>query len=591
MNMDYRYFFMSNKLYYNELSTMSILYANSIYRRGKDHNGNWMDYHSGLQLKSANNFITEPTRTGLYKESEVKNMSIDRFNNLQVKEMMEHFGFQNVKTYYMGERGDGTDDDPADGAMECREYKDTHKGKVAIGYKNIEYHGINKTVIGIVIRGTAEDDDWDNDFDMGDKDLRNSIKGITSAGHENYRPIYENGDSNNTRAINEYLNSEFNKKYDHKYNIELTHFAYGYPDWTHQYHHAGFDIVSNRILEVVQKYYTENWNHFDDNIEDSDEDRVNNVVSHTNDSNDPLCYWVMGHSMGGGVANLVASKLIDGYGNLGGNRDNVYCYTFAAPNTFYKTDNVNYRYSAYKRSEIIEERYREPKASKYRCIFNIVNDDDFVPKLPMEECEWTKYGRVAGISFRDSFWSNQSKLNISISLGLNYSPQIHENYNLYKFATEYRGDFDNPVKISSAFSEIFNNKHNMRSESYSFNNEYNINLCIEKTGFTNLDNDLFRWTLPYQKNDLIEYKQLPYNRKIWTYSQKMCPQFLFASIGEMLHEYSDYENSDGTRERVDSKFKFFVISMPPKLGEARKSFFSLYPLNLRGLSIEHPHHL
>ena len=198
---------------------------------------------------------------------------------------------------------------------------------------------------------------------------------------------------------------------------------------------------------------------------------------------------------------------------------------------------------------------------------------------------------MAGISFRDSFWSNQSKLNISISLGLNYSPQIHENYNLYKFATEYRGDFDNPVKISSAFSEIFNNKHNMRSESYSFNNEYNINLCIEKTGFTNLDNDLFRWTLPYQKNDLIEYKQLPYNRKIWTYSQKMCPQFLFASIGEMLHEYSDYENSDGTRERVDSKFKFFVISMPPKLGEARKSFFSLYPLNLRGLYIEHPHYL
>ena len=31
MNMDYRYFFMSNKMYYDELSIMSLLYANSVY--------------------------------------------------------------------------------------------------------------------------------------------------------------------------------------------------------------------------------------------------------------------------------------------------------------------------------------------------------------------------------------------------------------------------------------------------------------------------------------------------------------------------------------------------------------------------------
>ena len=51
-----------------------------------------------------------------------------------IKNMMELFGFNKVKTYYMGERSNGADDDPADGADVCRGYKDTHKGMVALGY-------------------------------------------------------------------------------------------------------------------------------------------------------------------------------------------------------------------------------------------------------------------------------------------------------------------------------------------------------------------------------------------------------------------------------------------------------------------------
>ena len=43
--------------------------------------------------------------------------------------------------------------------------------------------------------------------------------------------------------------------------------------------------------------------------------------------------------MGAGVANLVAANLIDK-----GHKDNVYCHTFAAPNTFYRTDNNSSNY-------------------------------------------------------------------------------------------------------------------------------------------------------------------------------------------------------------------------------------------------------
>ena len=161
MTMDYRYFLMDNRNYYDELSTMSLLYANSIYRKGPS-------MHSGLVLEDIQN---------LSDDNREEHMTIGsaKYKNLKIKELMEFFGFNKVKTYYMGERGDGTEKDPADGADVCRGYKDTHKGMVALGYKNIEYHGIKKTLVGVVIRGTAEDDDWDNDFDMGDLRIKELI--------------------------------------------------------------------------------------------------------------------------------------------------------------------------------------------------------------------------------------------------------------------------------------------------------------------------------------------------------------------------------------------------------------------------------
>ena len=53
-----------------------------------------------------------------------------------------------------------------------------------------------------------------------------------------------------------------------------------------------------------------------------------------------LCFWVTGHSMGARVANIVAAELLHGASGINNRTDNVYCYTFAAPNTFYLTDNT-----------------------------------------------------------------------------------------------------------------------------------------------------------------------------------------------------------------------------------------------------------
>ena len=112
-------------------------------------------------------------------------------------------------------------------------------------------------------------------------------------------------------------------QYDSQYSNELLHFAGGYPDWINKQHHAGFDIVANRMLEIIKEYMQVHESKFGHDEYDNDE--VNNVVSHSNGKDD-TCLWITGHSMGGGVANLIGASLVDGY--CGGNPDNIYCYTF-----------------------------------------------------------------------------------------------------------------------------------------------------------------------------------------------------------------------------------------------------------------------
>ncbi|MGM9681344.1 MAG: hypothetical protein ACI3XR_07560 [Eubacteriales bacterium] len=78
-------------------------------------------------------------------------------------------------------------------------------------------------------------------------------------------------------------------------------------------------------------------------------------------------------TIGGAIANIVAAKLID-------QGKSVYAYTFAAPNTT-EASTAN--------------------ATKYDCIFNIVNKDDFIPYFP--KWDFTKYGRTAKVSVEDNY--------------------------------------------------------------------------------------------------------------------------------------------------------------------------------------------
>lgn len=128
-------------------------------------------------------------------------------------------------------------------------------------------------------------------------------------------------------------------------------------DWKNKNNHKGFDVASNRILSKLDEY----------------------VRNYTTDS---VAYWVMGHSRGAAIANIISANLVDG-----GNE--VFGYTFATPNTTVSN---------------------AATAAKYDCIFNLVNQDDFVPCVPMTGWNFKRYGQTASLDITSSMEKEWHKL-------------------------------------------------------------------------------------------------------------------------------------------------------------------------------------
>ncbi len=129
-------------------------------------------------------------------------------------------------------------------------------------------------------------------------------------------------------------------------------------DWVNTLNHKGFDITATRIMREIEKYLMETDIHPDD-----------------------VTYWVTGHSRGAAIANIVGA-------NLEKAGKTAYTYTFATPNCTLDT-----------------------AAKSYNSIFNIINEDDFVPCLPMEAWGYTTYGRsTTTVSIAEDYEKEWEKL-------------------------------------------------------------------------------------------------------------------------------------------------------------------------------------
>ena len=132
-----------------------------------------------------------------------------------------------------------------------------------------------------------------------------------------------------------------------------------YSEWVVKENHMGFDITATRVIDYIDYY-------------------INNDAILGSEN---IALWITGHSRGGAISNIVGTRVIDELkeksgGYLNGSRikdyNNIYVYTFAAPNTTTKDANLT---------------------KSYHYIFNIVNEDDLVTRLPLSE-EWgfVRYG-------------------------------------------------------------------------------------------------------------------------------------------------------------------------------------------------------
>ncbi len=111
-------------------------------------------------------------------------------------------------------------------------------------------------------------------------------------------------------------------------------------DWVNTLNHKGFDMTATRVMR-----------------------EIDNFIMEADLHPEGLIYWVTGHSRGAAIANIVGA-------NLEKAGETAFTYTFAAPNCTL-----------------------DKNAKSYKTIFNVINEDDFVPCLPMEYWGYTTYGR------------------------------------------------------------------------------------------------------------------------------------------------------------------------------------------------------
>lgn len=121
--------------------------------------------------------------------------------------------------------------------------------------------------------------------------------------------------------------------------------------WINRNNHKGFDVTANRIYKEIENY-------------------VNSEV----DGDTKPVIFIVGHSRGAAIANILGTM----YENDDEYIPFTYCY--ATPNT---TTDTNYR--------------------QYKTIFNVVNEDDLVPCLPLNSWDFHRYGTTYSVSVKETY--------------------------------------------------------------------------------------------------------------------------------------------------------------------------------------------
>ena len=270
--------------------------------------------------------------------------------------------------------------------------------------------------------------------------------------------------------------------------------------WLNSSNHMGFDITANRI-EYILDYYL-NQRGF-------------------NSSNSII--WITGHSRGAAIANIIAAnKIDDGF--------NVFGYCFATPGTTTSST---------------------ASAAKYKSIFNIINEDDLVPQLPMDDWGFTRYGEIKSESIEDEYASDWD----SFVSGYEY----------------YRSNKTNTINLTQTIANIANDRNDCytyRSDAsgYIFGSgadySYVLSMRNSTTGM-----------FPYCTTEYW-YSTITYRSQTLDYEYRIYQQPAF------LLRYMAYAMSEGYYKEIS----FVFAPVAPYLSDARSAIISASG------TIKHPHY-
>ena len=139
-----------------------------------------------------------------------------------------------------------------------------------------------------------------------------------------------------------------------------------------------------------------------------------------------LKFLVTGHSRGAAVANLVAKELTDSYGG-----EHVYGYTFATPTVSTQGTNVG-----------------------YNNIFNIVNGEDFVTRVPLAKWNFRHYGIDRLLPSRSFYGSGYDSVYDKMN-GF-YQAKVGKSLETYEGTQKVDSLVQNVYRIASTVREFYN---------------------------------------------------------------------------------------------------------------------------------------
>lgn len=217
-----------------------------------------------------------------------------------------------------------------------------------------------------------------------------------------YKKINYNGTAKNLIVINI-------RGTDSSYEEWLSNFDFAGEDnsvtgdyWRNNNNHKGFDIAANKIMDYMVDY----------------------VKSNNLDSSDNV-YWIMGHSRGAGIANVLGAN----YEKM---QATAFTYTFASPRT------------------TIDKDYASIKT-----VFNTVNEEDFVAYMPGDASGYERYGTTIKKSGFDYAELNNNKL--------------MNNYSNEEYSYMNKSERDSLINFRKSIDGMFlNSTGDVRVDAYSY---------------------------------------------------------------------------------------------------------------------------